>query len=50
MMSSRAHFAVVEQSVTTVRKVEGYITAGMETVIDVAQDFVQHDKGNLIYK
>ncbi|XP_013384994.1 E3 SUMO-protein ligase NSE2-like [Lingula anatina] len=41
----QARFAVVDQALEKLDKVKDYITVGMETVIDVTQDFVQCDKG-----
>ncbi len=45
-MPSGTHFAIVEQAVGQMKKLETYVTAGMESTIDIATDLLDHDKGN----
>ena len=40
-----AHFAMVDQATNMLKKVEQYLSAGIETTIDVALDYVEHNKG-----
>ena len=44
-MTDTVSFAVVDQAINTLKKVNEYINAGMDTTIDVAQDLVENDKG-----
>ena len=44
-MAETVSFAVVDQAIHTLNKVNEYIHAGMDTTIDVAQDLVENDKG-----
>ena len=38
-------FAMVDEAVTTLRKVNTYIATGMDKTIEVMQDVVESDKG-----
>jgi len=44
-MADTVSFPVVDQAINTLKKVNEYINAGMDTTIDVAQDLVENDKG-----
>ena len=44
-MPTELNFAVVDQATNVARKVGGYITVGMDTTIDIAQDVVDTEKG-----
>ncbi|KAK2166551.1 hypothetical protein NP493_1317g00059 [Ridgeia piscesae] len=43
-MADTVSFPVVDQAINTLKKVNEYINAGMDTTIDVAQDLVENDK------
>jgi hypothetical protein len=47
-MSSGGKFGVVDQALNTLKKVEQYIMAGIETTIDVSLDLVECDKGTFL--
>ncbi|XP_064652300.1 E3 SUMO-protein ligase NSE2-like isoform X2 [Lineus longissimus] len=46
MSSSGGKFGMVDQALNTLKKVEQYIMAGIETTIDVSLDLVECDKEN----
>ena len=44
----RIQLAVVDQSTNYLNKMAEYISAGMETAIDITQDLVTNDAGKLL--
>lgn len=45
-----AQFAVIEQAKKSLKTVQEYIKVGMETTLDVAQDFADSKIGEYYYK
>lgn len=45
-----AQFAVIEQAKKSLKTVQEYIKVGMETTLDVAQDFADGKIGEYYYK
>ena len=43
-----SHFAMVDQATQYLKKVEQYVSAGMDTTIEVAEDVVKGDKGKIV--
>ena len=48
-MSGRVNFGMVDQAMNTMDKMKQYVTAGMDTALDVVTDFENYPQGDTCF-